>query len=33
MNRSTTRFVFLKNYFFRSYIHVCFQLVDFVREY
>ena len=32
MNRSTKRFVFLKNYLFRSYISVCFQLLAFVRE-
>ena len=32
MNMYTKRFVFFKNYLFRSYIRVCFQLVAFVRE-
>ena len=31
MNRSTKRFVFLKNYNFRSYMSICFQLVAFVK--
>ena len=32
MNWSNKRFIFFKNYLFRFYIHVCFQLVAFVRE-
>ena len=32
MNRSPKIFIFFKNFLFRSYIHVCFQLVAFVRE-
>ena len=31
MNWSTKRFIFFKNYLFRSFIRVYFQLVAFVR--
>ena len=32
MNRSTKRFEFLEESFFRSYICVCLQLASFARE-
>ena len=32
MNRSTKRRIFFNKYLFHSYIHICFQLVAFVRE-
>ena len=33
MNTFTKVLIFFKNYIFRSYIHVCFLLVAFIREY